>query len=162
MNANTNTNMNPNTNEQQENVNNEELQRQLRHQEQKNKYDSLLASYVREIPGRMFIFEVTKCCYYSTFVLMYKDESTIELYNRVSQHFGTAVVALYIMGDDNKRIPVPMNSFMSVKEFVYNHIGANQRNLKPIYDMPLPVVYRIFYDDGFHCSTHEPQSQLQM
>ena len=156
MNANINANIN--ANEQQENINNEELQRQ---QEQKNKYDTLLANYVREIPGRMFIFEVTKCCYYSTFVLMYKDESTIDLYNRVSQHFGTVVVALYIMGEDNKRIPVPLNSFMSVKEFVYKHIDANQRNLKPIYDMPLPVVYRIFYDDGFHCSTHEPQPQLQ-
>ncbi len=148
-------NENMNTNEEQENVNNEELQRQ---QEQKNKYDSLLANYVREIPGRMFIFEVTKCCYYSTFVLMYKDESTIDLYNRVSQHFGTAVVALYIMGDDNKRIPVPLNSFMSVKEFVYKHIDANQRKMKPIYDMPLPVVYRIFYEDGFHCATHDIQT----
>ena len=155
MNENTNANMNENANVEQEHENNEELQRQ---QEQKNKYDGLLASYIREIPGRMFIFEVTKCCYYSTFVLMYKDESTIELYNRVSQHFGTKVVSLYIMGDDNNRIPVPLNSFMSIKEFVYKHIDANQRNLKPIYDMPLPVVYRIFYDDGFHCSTHDIQT----
>lgn len=124
-------------------------------QSQLTKYNSILESYIREIPGRMFMFEVTKCCYYSTFVLMYRDESTINLYNRVSQHFGTNVVSLYIMGDDNKHIPVPLNSFMSVKEFVYKHTDAKHRTLKPIYDLPLPVVYRIFYDDGFHCDKHK-------
>jgi hypothetical protein len=47
-----------------------------------------LNEYIIEAPGRMYIFEVTKLCGYSTFIFMYKDETMVDLYNRVSHHFG--------------------------------------------------------------------------
>jgi len=126
----------------------------MNREEQKTKYDELLANHIKEIPGRMFIFEITKCCFYSTFVFMYKDERIIDLYQRVSHHFGTTVVSLYIVGANNDRIPIPLNSVMTVKEFVNENIDGNVRNMAPIYELPLPVVYRIYYDDGFHCLVH--------
>ena len=50
-------------------------------------YTEKMNEYMRDLPGKMFTFEVTKCCGYSTFVYMYKDETMIDLYNRVSHHF---------------------------------------------------------------------------
>jgi hypothetical protein len=116
--------------------------------EQINKYNQILSNFVKEIPGRMFTFEVTKCCNYSTFVLMYREETLIDLYNRVSLHFGHDVVSLYVISPDKERIRIPINGTKTIKEFVHSQFG----NFKPIYDVPLPVVYRIYIDDGH---THE-------
>jgi hypothetical protein len=122
--------------------------------EQKIKYDQLLADHIKEIPGKMYTFEVTKCCFYSSFVYRYKDERIIDLYSKVSQHFGTTVLSLYILTADNRRIQVPINGQMSVREFVNKNTEVNNRNLTPVYGLPMPVVYRIYYDDGFHCDQH--------
>jgi hypothetical protein len=129
-------------------------------EEQKITYNQLLANYIKEAPGKMFIFEVTKCCFYSTLVYMYKDERIVELYNRVSHHFGTTVVSLHIVGANNVRIPIPLNGIMTVKEFVNQHRDGNQPNLMPIYDLPMPVVYRIHYYDGFHCLDHPVNPEI--
>jgi hypothetical protein len=134
-----------------------------------------LNEYIREAPGRMYIFEITKLCGYSTFVFMYKDETMLDLYNRVSHHFGCKdIKGLYIDNnifktlndnkDDNKNknsntncckktdnlIPVPVSSLTTVKEFVFNNTAKEPRNLEPIYKIPFPVVYRVYLDDG-HC-----------
>ena len=124
-------------------------------QEQSNKYKHLLDMYVKEIPGKMFIIELTKCCNYSTFVLMYRDESLIDLYRRVSFHMGCDIVSLYILTCDNSRITVPINSNKTMKEFIYSQTDLNNRTMKPIYDVPLPVVYRIYLDDGHHHNHHD-------
>jgi len=56
-----------------------------------------LNEYIIEAPGRMYIFEITKLCGYSTFVFLYKDETLLDLYNRVSHHFGCKdIKGLYI------------------------------------------------------------------
>ena len=132
-----------------------------------------LNEYIIEAPGRMYIFEITKLCGYSTFVFMYKDETMLDLYNRVSHHFGCKdIKGLYIDNnifktlndnkDDNKNsntncckktdnlIPVPVSSLTTVKEFVFNNTAKEPRNLEPVYKIPFPVVYRVYLDDG-HC-----------
>ena len=114
--------------------------------EQANKYNQILTNYIKEIPGRMFTLEVTKCCDYSTFVLIYKEETLIDLYNRVSLHFAHDIVSLYILSPDKERIRIPIHATKTIKEFVYSQMGI----WKPIYDLPLPVVYRIYVDDGHH------------
>ena len=137
-----------------------------------------LNEYIIESPGRMYIFEITKLCGYSTFVFMYKDETIVDLYNRISHHFGCRdIKGLYIDSylnknsnndDSNKNkkekehnhncshvkvdklIPIPVSSLVTVREFVFNNTAKEPRNLEPIYAIPFPVVYRIYLDDG-HC-----------
>ena len=136
--------------------------------------------YIIEIPGRMYIFEVTKFCGYSTFVYMYKDETMTDLYNRISHHFCcTDIKGLYIdsylyknisdiqknetksknsnyktdcccSDKTEKYIPVQISSLLTIKEFVFDNTAKEPRNLEPIYPLPIPVVYRIYLDDG-HC-----------
>ena len=142
--------------------------------------------YNTELPGRMYIFEITKFCGYSTFVYMYKDETISDLYNRVSQHFCCkSIKGLYIdnhlhrnlldtqknklrsnhnnqnsnnvnsndcccSSKKDRYIPIHISSLTTIKEFVFENSAREPRNLEPIYPLPLPVVYRIYLDDG-HC-----------
>ena len=150
-----------------------------------NDFYKRLNEYNTEIPGRMYIFEITKFCGYSTFVYMYKDETMIDLYNRISYHFCCKnIKGLYInnhlfknhMSDTKKNqinscnhnhnhnhncccfdkkdlyTPIPISSLTTIKDFVFENTSKEPRNLVPIYSLPLPVVYRVYLDDG-HCHT---------
>ena len=140
-----------------------------------------LNEYIIESPGRMYIFEISKFCGYSTFIFMYKDETMLDLYNRISHHFGcNDIKGLYInnhlnkdkKGQDTnnnsnnnvckcscctdkleKYVQVPISSLKRVREFIFENTAKEPRNLEPVYQMPFPVVYKIYLDDG-HCHGH--------
>jgi hypothetical protein len=144
-----------------------------------NDFNKKFNEYNNEILGRMYIFEITKFCGYSTFIYMYKDETIIDLYTRVSHHFCCKDIKglyidnhLYKYVDDAKKnqitnsnnnsnacccskktdfyIPIPISSIRTIKELVFDNTAIEPRNLEPIYPLPSPVVYRIYLDDG-HC-----------
>lgn len=116
---------------------------------QTNKYNDLLTQHLKEVPGRMFTFEVTKCCNYSTLVFLYKEDMVCDLFLQVAKHFGCQkLISLYILDQEGHKIQIPFNTRSTLKEFIFEQ--QNNRILKPIYDVPLPVVYRIYFDDGHH------------
>lgn len=116
---------------------------------QTNKYNDLLTQHLKEIPGKMFTFEVTKCCNYSTLVFLYKEDMICDLFLQVAKHFGCQkLISLYILDQEGHKIQIPFNTRSTLKEFIFEN--TNNRILKPIYDVPLPVVYRIYFDDGHH------------
>ncbi len=143
-----------------------------------NEFNKRLNEYILEVPGRMYIFEITKFCGYSTFVYMYKDETIADLYHRVSYHFSCKNIKglytdnhLYKNIEDTQKnklgsninnnicycsnkkdnyILIPVSSLTTIKEFVFENTAKEPRNLEPIYSLPSPVVYRIYLDDG-HC-----------
>ena len=116
-------------------------------EDQTNKYNNLISSHLKEIPNKMFIFELTKCCNYSTLVFLYKEDMVSYLFLHAAKHFGCQkLVSLYILDEQGQKMLVPFNSHTTLKEFILNQ----QNILKPIYDLPLPVVYRIYLDDGHH------------
>jgi hypothetical protein len=45
---------------------------------------------------------------------------------------------------------IPISSLTRISEFIFENTAKEPRNLEPIYPLPLPVVYRIYLDDG-HC-----------
>ena len=116
---------------------------------QTNKYNDLLTQHLKEVPGRMFTFEVTKCCNYSTLVFLYKEDMVCDLFLQVAKHFGCQrLISLYILDQEGHKIQIPFNTRSTLKEFIFEQ--QNNRILKPIYDVPLPVVYRLYFDDGHH------------
>lgn len=117
-----------------------------------NLYHDKLNDHIKEIPGKMYTFEVTKCCGYSTFVHMYKDETLIDLYNRVSHHFCLGdIKKLFIrVPDRDDGVTIPLTGIKTVRDFVNENIRCNPPKMLPIYELPLPVVYRIFLYDGHH------------
>ena len=120
--------------------------------EQIAKYNNLISMHLKEIPNKMFTFELTKCCNYSTLVFLYKEDRLSDLFLQAAKHFGCRkLVLLYILDQEGKKIIIPFNSNTTLKEFILEH--TNNRILKPVYDLPMPVVYRIYLDDG-HIHDH--------
>jgi len=116
-----------------------------------NHYQDKYNEYMRNIGILMFTFEVTKCCGYSTFINVYKNQTLLELYSNIIKHFGNIEIKhLYFVSPENERITVPIST-QSVSDFVRTNVICNPIKLVPIYDLPKPVIYRIFLDDG-HCS----------
>ena len=123
-------------------------------EEQTDKYNELMSNYLKEIPSKMFSFELTKCCNYSTMVFLFKEDKLSDLFIQVAKHFGCPnLISLYILDSEGQKMLIPFNSSTLVKDFVFEHTQANNRILKPIYNVPLPVVYRIYIDDG-HTHVH--------
>lgn len=121
-------------------------------EDQTNKYNELIARHLKEIPGQMFMFEITKCCGYSTLVFLYKEDKLMDLFIKVAKHFGCKnVLGLYILKPNGEKFKLPFNSYTTLKDFIYDNTQASNRNLVPVYDLPLPVVYRIYFDDGHQC-----------
>jgi hypothetical protein len=61
-------------------------------------------------------------------------------------HFAHDIVSLYILSPDKEHIKIPINGTKTIKGFVYSQMEI----WKPIYDLPHPVVYRIYVDDGHY------------
>jgi hypothetical protein len=116
-----------------------------------NVYQSKLQEYLNEIPNKMIILEVTKCCNYSTFILMYKEESLLDLYIRVSHHFGLDDLKRLSIGMPtcDNTIDIPVTSLKTIRKFINENTCCNPPNLVPVYDLPSPVTYRIYIDDCF-------------
>ena len=120
---------------------------QLSLEEQTNKYNDLLSRHLKEIPNIMFTFEVAKCCNYSTLVFLYKEDMLCDLFLQVAKHFGCQKLAsLYMLDENDNKVQIPFNSRMTLSEFIL--VQTNAHIFKPIYDLPMPVVYRIYLDDG--------------
>jgi len=118
---------------------------------QQGKYNDLISQHLKEIPGRMFTFELTKCCNYSTLMFIYKEDNISDLFLQVAKHLGCQQLkSLYLLDESGQKVPIPFNSTTLIKEFII----ANRSNMKPIYDVQLPVVYRIYVDDGHQHDDH--------
>ena len=112
-------------------------------------YQNKIDQYTKNLPNLNYIIEITKCCEYGEFVIIDKNASLSELYDKVSKQFECRdVKGLYIKNIipilANVKINVPMTGLIKIKEF----IATNHEIMRPIYGIPNPVVYRIYLDDG--------------
>ena len=113
-----------------------------------NQYQEKLNEYTRNMFNIMFIFEVTKCCGYSTFITIYKNQSLIDLYSIIMNHFGIIEIKeLYFISTEQQRVNIPL-SRQSVSEFVSSYVLCNPIRLVPIYPLPKPTIYRLILNDG--------------
>lgn len=122
-----------------------------------NHYQDKFNEFITNIHNIMFTFEVTKCCGYSTFITVYKNQTLIDLYSNIIHHFGNIQIRqFYFISPLDERINIPIST-QTVSEFVRDNITCNPAKLIPIYDLPKPVIYRLFFDDGqcnqSHCTT---------
>jgi hypothetical protein len=122
-----------------------------------NRYQDKYEEFIRNVNNIMFTFEVTKCCGYSTFVTIYKNQTLIDLYSNIIHHFGNIQIKqLYFISPENEHISIPISN-QPVSEFVRSQIICNPIKLVPVYELPKPVIYKIFLNDGHcdenHCTT---------
>ena len=116
------------------------------------KMDEFINNTIR---NNMYLIELTKCCGYSCFMTIYKDESLIDLYKKVSLHFQTNdIKSLYIYRNDNLKVLVPITDLMTIRDFIMSQImNSNNMGMTPVYEIPAQVVYRIYIQDD-HCHDH--------
>ena len=111
-----------------------------------NDYSSKFASMIMRIPNTMYIFEVTKNCGYSEFVLVYKDFSITELIKTVSIQFhdSTIVSLCFKNPETNERRTISSTDSGTIREMIIQFQNDETMNLKPVYpNMEFFVVYRI-------------------
>ena len=123
-----------------------------------DKYTDKLNEYIRNMNYMAFTFEVTKCCGYSNFITVYKNETLCRLYSTIIEHFNlTSLKEVYFYPANGGRVKIPLSN-KSINAFVKENILCEPVKLLPIYPLPNPVVYRIYIDDG-HCEGHCASNQ---
>ena len=117
-----------------------------------------MEDFTNSISNTKYIIEVTKFCGYSEFIFVFKNSSLLDLYKHVSYQFScNDIKGLYIRNEETKskqRIPVTEQTTM--RQFIMQILNSNDEfkdMMKPVYPLPSPVVYRVYFDDG-HCSCH--------
>ena len=117
-----------------------------------NQYHNKLNEYILNMNDIMYTFEVTKCCGYSTFITVYKNETIMDLYSKIISHFELSSIRevfFYSSAGDNIKIPI---SQLKMIQFITDYAICSPVKLTPIYSPPNPIVYRLYLDDG-HCNT---------
>ena len=109
-----------------------------------NTYQTKLYEHIHNMTHLMYTFEVTKRCGYSTFITIYREETLIDMYAKVIDHFSlNDLMELFFYTPSGERIRVPLCK-QSVGEFVQTNTSTNVNNLVPVYPFPRPVVYRLY------------------
>jgi len=108
--------------------------------------------YSQSLRANSFIFEVTKNCGYSMFVIVYKEESLLDLYKRVSLQFGVMEIRelYYINKNNNRKMLMPLTQLLKVKDFMRELINSTPRIVEPIYPVNCLEVYKLYIDDGYY------------
>lgn len=122
-------------------------------QELQEKYDTQLHNLIKRLPNVMYTFEVTKCCGYSTFVLVNQRGTLLDLYKEVSLWFECKTVKeLYVRSSEtNEKRMIPITEMVLIKDYIRE---LQRPFFTPIYPVPNNIVYKIYLDDG-HCHVHE-------
>jgi hypothetical protein len=114
-------------------------------------YKKKMDMFLKAIPDCMYVFEMTKLCGYSEFLLMYKEAPISDIYKSITYRFGSTPRLFFMKEDTKQQYQLPNTEIFTVREMInklYNNVETNGM-IKPVYaDLDSLVVYRLFYDDG--------------
>ena len=107
-----------------------------------------LDKFIKQIPNAKFIIEITNCCGYSEFITIYKNQTLKDLYNNVSLEMQSKIDLLYVIDiNTNKKVVLENTNDVIIRNYIQN----NANLFTPIYHLPDPVVYRVYYGDSCIC-----------
>ena len=112
-----------------------------------NVYNDKMNNYITGIPNTHYMLEVTKNCGYSEFLTINKDKPLTKLFQKISATCHVPVNSLYVYSivEPINKMVIPYNANISLRQY----ICTNGSHFRPIYPAHLPVVYKIYYDDGY-------------
>jgi hypothetical protein len=128
--------------------------------EQNNKelmspFHAKMQQFVGSIPNSRYIIEVSKFCGYSEFVLVFKNQTLLDLYKTVSLQFEcNNIKGLYLTKSREHSIPITDN--IRIRDYIFQD---QSKIIKPAYPMPYPIVYKFYLDDGHYCIEVEPDAK---
>jgi hypothetical protein len=120
-------------------------------------HDENEIKFNRTIIEHQYIFEVTKCCGYGEWVSLFKKETLSKLYSNIGFQYNNIPSKLYtICLITNKKLLIPNTNDILVKDFILN----NPTFFKPIYPIPMRIVYKIYYtEDRCHLYFHNDEQE---
>ncbi len=117
-----------------------------------NLYQDKLSKFINQFGNTQFIIELQKCCGYSEFIIIYKEQSLADLYKIISCHTTcplSNIRDLFILSS-GERIHIPPSNNITINTFIRENV--NNHTIVPVYPLPDKVVYRIIFDDGHYHS----------
>lgn len=112
-------------------------------------YDDKIIEYINNIADSKFIIEITKFCGYSHLMVVYKEDSLLDLYIDISkQMWCDNILGLFALIKKNENDgtlnikKIPLTAHTTLREFF------SKNKMRPIYSIERPCVYRVFIDDG--------------
>ena len=106
--------------------------------------------FINSIPNNKYIFEITKLCGYSEFIFINKDESILDFYKAISHQFECREIKSLFLASGINRYSIPLTNIVSLRKFITDiqKDGYLRQFIIPVYQLPAPVVYRVYFDDG--------------
>ena len=97
----------------------------------------------------IYTIALQKTCGYMQYVLIYKSMTLAELYKHVNHHVPNINIQLLFVKDENNNILEIPNDETNIRDFII----FNDVFFKPIYPLPLKVVYKILFN-GCNLQNH--------
>jgi len=115
-------------------------------------FDHKMKDYLKRCIDDRYIFDVTKCCGYSEFLVEQKKSTLASLYTSVKLQFqhGGEIKLFAINKKSNVRLELPNDPEVELRQFIL----GNQSYFQAVYPIPLAVVYTIYFDDGCRSADH--------
>jgi hypothetical protein len=116
-------------------------------------YDDHITSLTKQLQNQNYTFEITKCCNYSTFVLVNRSGTLLDLFKATSLHFDCPdIKSLYVVNTQtNEKLRIPLTDTVKISKYI---LDQPREFFTPVYPVPRPVVYRVYLDDGHWCMNH--------
>jgi len=111
-----------------------------------NDYHDKLEEYINNIPIYMYIFEVEYRLVRTNFVLIYKEETLSDLYNKVCYSFGCDVKKLFFYTPQGEEIIIPSSPRIKLSNYIYEY-ETRSNSLRSFYDLPSQLVYKIYLEE---------------
>lgn len=106
-------------------------------------------NYIDTLHQSHYIFQLTKTCGYSEWVVIHKKATCAELFQYIRRLLQTAKIELFAKDKFGNKFVVQESDYV-----LYNMLITNYSFFIPIYPIPSPVVYTLYIDDG-HEHSHE-------
>jgi hypothetical protein len=111
-----------------------------------NAYKDKLEEYISNIPIYMYVFEVEYRHVRTNIVLVYKEETLSDLYNKVCYSFGCNVKKLFFYSAQGENILIPPTPRIKLSNFVYEY-EIKRNALSNLYAGSSPAVYKIYLEE---------------
>jgi hypothetical protein len=106
---------------------------------------------ISRLKDTMYFFDVCKMCGYGEIVMISKEDTLADLYKMAARQYGMEEIENLVLRNEEsgetRRIP---NTNLSVRDYVKScyQNSVLRYFLRPAYEAPANVVYRVYFDDG--------------
>lgn len=113
-----------------------------------NQYHEKLKEYIDFAENYMYIFEVIQEDRSSHLIFMHKEETIVDLYNKISFRFGSRDIrGLYYYAETGQRVRLIHRPTLTLIDLIQRIAPENNARLEVVSTRNTPPVYRLFFEE---------------